>query len=412
MNLTSRNVAEAITSLIPCGASILDLRSDENATPIEHILPYGCRYIMLPRAIDSLSSQYLKIHRIDCLILDILGELSASLNHVCRLVVELGLMLILEFDFGLFNAFVANTIKPFGLASRNSEQTGSQHITRLEHLSTTDAIEKKRVLVLSCAGWPNFGDRLGFHLIHGCLPPSVSVQHIYFPQMDVDETDYDLLVLWLGTSVFNRTLTKDILRLMDRVPHVVGIFGTQYRRSIDPAMMAELLGRLSFWYARYEEDLYLYGRGTRGIHLGDWLIDAFPLTQALNDGLLSLGPDLISREVPLDRLIQRIQSCKRVSSARLHPLLCALTSAEEVSYREQREFLDGETSGKFRSLFLDVFGRDYPEGRFFTVDRHAVVAYKESTSARITKLRENLSNLLGEQRDECGTVQHLRKDHE
>src|SRR5207247_10062768 len=70
------------------------------------------------------------------LILDIPGELNASLIHVCRLVVELELILILQFDYDLFNIFVANTIKPFGLISRNSEQTGSQHIARLEHSST------------------------------------------------------------------------------------------------------------------------------------------------------------------------------------------------------------------------------------------------------------------------------------
>src|SRR5438128_11874434 len=147
MSLTSRNVAEAITSLIPCGASILDLRSDQHGTPIENVLPYGCSYMTLPGAIDSLSAQYLKTHRIDCLILDIPGELNASLIHVCRLVVELELILILQFDYDLFNIFVANTIKPFGLISRNSEQTGSQHIARLEHSSTKTraAMETKRV---------------------------------------------------------------------------------------------------------------------------------------------------------------------------------------------------------------------------------------------------------------------------
>jgi len=324
------------------------------------------------------------------------GELNTSLIHITRLVVEAGLVFILQFNYGHMKTFVEATIKPFGLTLRNSEQVGPQQIVRIEYLHKP-AIANKRVLVLSCARWPNFGDRLGFHLIHASLPASVSVRHVYFQQIDGDEVNYDLLVLWLGTSVFSRTLTKEVFRLMERAPHVVGIFGTQYRRSIDSAMMADFLGRLSFWYARYEEDLYLYGKDIKGIHLGDWLIDAFPITEALQDGLLTLGPDLISLELPLDRLIQQIQSYKRVSSSRLHPLLCALTSAKEVSYREQREFLNGEVSGKFRSLFLDVFGRDYPEGRFFTVDRSAVVAYKTKTATQIGRLRENLSNLLGRQ---------------
>jgi hypothetical protein len=363
----------------------------------------------LQGTVDSLSSDYLKNHRIDCLILDIPGELSSSLIHISRLVVELRLVFVLQFRCGPLNTFVEDAIKPFGLTLRNSEQTGDQQISRAELSSTVNAMANKRVLVLSCAGWPNFGDRLGFHLIHGCLPPSVSVRHAYFPQIELDDENYDLLVLWLGTSVFSRTLTKEILRLTDRIPHVVGIFGTQYRSSIDPAMMAQLLEKLSVWYARYEEDLYLYGKNTKAVHLGDWLIDAFPMTEALKDGLLTVGPDLISQEVPLDRLIQRIQSCKRVSSGRLHPLLCALTSAEEVSYREQREFLNGEASGKFRSLFLDVFGRDYPESRFFRVDRDAVIAYKARTATHIRKLRETLSGLLGPQECERCNNQTLKK---
>ena len=393
MDLMSQRVSEAITSLIPCGATVLDLRPDRRVTPIEHALPYGCTYLVLPGTADSLTPQVLKDNRVDYLVLNMSEGLSTTLIHVSRLLVSLRLVLILYFNCGQMNAFVEDTIKSFGLTLRKSEEVGSQQVVRIER-SNIAVVARKRVLVLSSAGWPNFGDRLGFHLIHKCLPPSVTVRHLYFPQIDLGDVNYDLLVLWLGTSVFGRTLTKEVLRLMEQVPHVVGIFGTQYRRSIDSGMMTDLLGRLSVWYARYEEDVYLYGKYTKCVHLGDWLIDAFPIAEAYKDGLLTLGPNLISQELPLDRLIQQIQACKRVSSSRLHPLLCALTSAEEVGYREQREFQNGETSGKFRSLFLDVFGRDYPEGRLFTVDRDAVVAYKTRTATKIRQLRDNLSSLL------------------
>src|ERR1051325_6753629 len=42
-----------------------------------------------------------------------------------------------------------------------------------------------RVLVLSCIGWPNFGDRLGFHLLDRVIPPSAVVEHVYLPRLPV-----------------------------------------------------------------------------------------------------------------------------------------------------------------------------------------------------------------------------------
>ena len=107
-----------------------------------------------------------------------------------------------------------------------------------------------------------------------------------------------------------------------------------------------------------------------------------------------IGPDVIRTELPLDRLIQKIQSYKRVSSARLHPLLCAFTSAESVSYCEQRESRTQEVSGKFRSLLLDVFRRDYPEGKPFEVDRSAVIKYKEKVAAGVLRLSSAINRLI------------------
>src|SRR5258708_3571615 len=122
VNLTTHNVAEAIASVIPCGAAILDLRSDRPMSPVEHLLPHGCTYMTLQGTVDSLSSEFLKNHRIDCLILDIHGELNSSLIHISRLVVELRLVFVLQFHCGPLNTFVEDTIKPFGLILRNSEQ--------------------------------------------------------------------------------------------------------------------------------------------------------------------------------------------------------------------------------------------------------------------------------------------------
>ena len=41
-----------------------------------------------------------------------------------------------------------------------------------------------------------------------------------------------------------------------------------------------LIDRLDMWFARYEDDVLMYGRGRTNVkHLGDWLIEQFPLSQ-------------------------------------------------------------------------------------------------------------------------------------
>jgi hypothetical protein len=125
----------------------------------------------------------------------------------------------------------------------------------------------------------------------------------------------------------------------------------------------------------------MYGRGRTNVqHLGDWLINQFPMSTPTDEGQLQIGEE-IWNELPLDRTIQFIQRYKNVLSSRLHPLLCALTSAETVAYTEQPA--GGETSiisGKFRSMLIDIFGRNFPEKTFFPVDRGAVTRGGGSTA--------------------------------
>jgi hypothetical protein len=254
-----------------------------------------------------------------------------------------------------------------------------------------------RVLVLSCANWSNFGDRLGYHLIQEVLPPETLITHFLFPPWTPPEGEFDLMILGLGVSVFQPMLDAELYRLMDRMPRVVGIFGTQYRPAIPPRSLDALLDRLSVWYARYEEDILLYGNNRNVAHLGDWLLHAFPFTRGERQETLRVGSEVLKRELPLDRTIQKIQSYRRVFSTRLHPLLCALASAEEVAYREQREDGSGNVSGKFRSMLLDVFGRCYPENKFFAVDREAVLNYKINVARNVEGLRQSLARMLSPQ---------------
>jgi hypothetical protein len=256
-----------------------------------------------------------------------------------------------------------------------------------------------KVLVLSALRVGNFGDRLGYHLINEVLPAHAEVHHVFIDfargySLDgIPDGDFDLLVLGVGNSLFANVFTDSLLQLLERAPRAIGIFGTQYREALDPGPVGAVLDRLQTWYARFEEDALLYGKGRRNVvHFGDWFASAFPMAKAEVNEPLVIGEE-IWQHAPLDRTIQRIQAHRYVCSTRMHPLLCALCSAEQVAYREQRSYRADPragASGKFRSLLIDVFGRTYPEEQYFFVDRSAVVAYKAKVQKSMAELRQTL----------------------
>jgi len=255
--------------------------------------------------------------------------------------------------------------------------------------------QSKNVLVLSYNNVGNFGDRLGYHLIHSVLPPNCVVTHGNFHPWNVPDMEYDLVIIGIGNSLFQPLLTDNLLRLLDKTKRAIGIFGTQYRYQIDTARMNDIISRLDIWYARYKDDIENYGNDRDNVvHLGDWLVDAFPMSESTDPRTLRIGNEIWGN-LPLDRTIQEIQSFKRVFSTRLHPLLCALTSAEEVSYSEQPDS-SGKPSGKFQSMLLDVFQITYPESHFFKVDSAAVVSYKTMVRNNIRHMESRLSQLLYE----------------
>jgi hypothetical protein len=259
----------------------------------------------------------------------------------------------------------------------------------------TDAVgpDEKTALVLSYKNVGNFGDRLGFHLLNDVLPAHVCVTHAHFDHCDVPEVDFDLVIVGIGNSIFAPLLTSNLDSLLQRASKSIGIFGTQFRSSINADAMARVVGGLDHWFARYEEDAEVYGAGRNNVsHLGDWLVNAFAMAHGDRPELLNVG-DEVWNNLPLDRVIQDVQSYSRVHSTRLHPLLCALTSAWEVSYVEQRD-AKGMVSGKFASMLRDVFDRSYPENHFFEVDRSAVSQYKIATRRRSDALRTFLSGQL------------------
>ncbi|MGF1578979.1 MAG: hypothetical protein ACFCD0_06415 [Gemmataceae bacterium] len=253
----------------------------------------------------------------------------------------------------------------------------------------------KTVLVLSYNNVGNFGDRLGYHLINGVLPPDCAVVHGNFRPWNVPDLDYDLVVVGIGNSLFEPLLTDNLFRLLDKAKSAIGIFGTQYRHAINPEKMARVIDYLDIWYARYREDIETYGRNKPNVqHLGDWLIDACPMAIPTNTEVHQIGRE-IWKDLPLDRTIQTIQKYKRVISSRLHPLLCALTSAEQVAYTEQPD-RSGMPSGKFTSMFLDVFQTTFPESVFFEVDTPAVIDYKLMVRNNIRQMEQQIDQLLSQ----------------
>jgi FkbM family methyltransferase len=254
--------------------------------------------------------------------------------------------------------------------------------------------EPKRVGILSYGNVGNFGDRLGTHVIHALLPAQAVVQPIYFNAMNRAEEEFDLLIVGMGTSLSQGLLTPELTALRKRAKRAIGIFGTQYRQSIDSNTLCAFIDSLDHWYARYQEDVLLYGQNCRRVtHLGDCLVSQFPLTLASRDERLDIGAEVWD-DGALDRTIQRIQQYRRVYSTRLHPLLCALTSAHSVAYREQRDNGDAQVSGKFGSLLLDVFGRRFAEETWWDVDQAAVLRYKQHVQRELLRLQQYVADLL------------------
>lgn len=257
----------------------------------------------------------------------------------------------------------------------------------------------KKVAVISYLNDPNFGDRLGYHVINGLLPANAVVTHGTINPWSLPDEPFDLVIVGIGNSLNAAPIARpELRRLVESTPHSLGIFGTtyrhQYRDLVDPRLFDALLSNLTTWWARYEEDINAFGRGRDNVrHLGDFLISAFPMATPSLNRTLTVPADFRNKALALDRVIQQIQSYRRVTTARIHPMLCALTSAEQVAYQEQRE-LGRDISGKFRSQLYDIFGRSYPQDAFFDVDRDAVIRYKSKVELNMRTLQAQIAHLL------------------
>ena len=104
--------------------------------------------------------------------------------------------------------------------------------------------------------------------------------------------------------------------------------------------------------------------------------------------------DELGKDFALDRAIRTIQKHKQVYSTVPTALLCALTSAELAAYAEMPAQQPDLTSGQFRSMLIDIFGRTYPEKKFFMVDRDAVIRYKARVHRNVAKVSARIGSIL------------------
>lgn len=411
--------AELAARFIPAGARVLDLGCGKMA--LRRFLPYGCIY----KGCDLVAREA------ETVVCDFnLGQFPTEAAADADLITMLG---VLEYitDVDAFFAHLRSTNRDVVLSYCATDLSGSvdrlacgwlnhfsflglaklfdrhgfqitathpvDHLQILMRLTPVDrlpAVNPGTVAVISYNDVGNFGDRLGYHMINSLLPADATVDHLTFQTLDRARDAYDLVVLGIGNSIYQPLLTDNLLNVVSRGKAKVGIFGTQYRELIPRVVLDRLIDRLDTWFARYEDDVMMYGRGRANVeHLGDWLIDQFPMATPVSDEQLKIG-DEIWKELPLDRTIQHIQKFKQVFSTRLHPLLCALTSAHTVAYTEQPAQGTPIVSGKFRSMLIDIFGRTFPEEAFFQVDRDAVIRYKMRVHGNVARVGSRLQSML------------------
>ena len=413
--------AQLAAQFIPSGARVLDLGGG-GAETLRDLLPLGCAY----QAADRLA------HGKGSLIGDLVGrELQTHATTQSDIIVMLG---VLEKIADLENLFthlrfckqdVILSYHPTNLVSgRDREALGfANHLSyfdlttlfdrygfRVECMTPIDdrqmlmrltpadrlmPVTACTVAVISESDAGNFGDRLGLHMINAMLPGEANVHHLTFNTLAQARENYDLVVLGVGNCMFKPLIGDGVLDILSRAKSAIGMFGTAYRELIPRPAIDRVIDRLDTWYAPYEDDVMMYGRGrSNAVHLGDWMIDQFPLTEATLDEPLQIGVE-IGSEIPLDRTIQLIQRHRQVYSARLHPLLCALTSAHTAAYAEEASRqMPGIVSGKFRSMLIDIFGRTFPANEFFMVDRDAVARYKARVHRNVARVGERIEQLL------------------
>ncbi len=409
--------AEFAAQFIPSGARVLELNCGRMA--LRHFLPNGCRY----QGCDLIAREP------DAITCDLnAGEFPSEVAGQADVIVMLGVLeqivdveslfthlrsakrdIVISYcaadltgncdrsALGWVNNFsffeLTMLFDRYGFRIECTAPIDSvQLLMRLTPAERLEPVKPCSVAVISDAA--DFAGRLSHQMINALLPGEADVHHLSFRALNEARVHYDLVIVGAGDSFFQPLIGDELIDLLARGKASIGLFGTQYRELIPRAGIERLIGRLDYWFARHQDDLLMYGRGRKNVgHLGDWLIEAFPLATASDPDQLRIGTELDGE--PSTTAIAAIQRHKVVFSTRPHPLLCALTSADMAAYAEQPlQEAPGIVSGTFRSMLIDIFGRSYPERDFFLVDRDAVARYKARVHRNVAALRERIDAIL------------------
>ncbi|MGE0063967.1 MAG: hypothetical protein AB7T86_18055 [Xanthobacteraceae bacterium] len=408
-----------IADFVPAGARVLDLGA--TVPELHSLLPHGCAYMacgksasregVLPCDLEGGEFPADAASGADIVVLHQMIERVADADALAAHLRAAGCTVILSCAPTDLTADLA------GDAARGANHRfGFYELTRLfdrhgfriecsapageGQMVMRLAPERKIKPVIGCrvavlAEGDDFGARVGRELIASVLPGEASIDWFGFDQMKTVQPGYDLVVLGAGGALPPSVINDALLGFASCGRAAIGIFGTQYRELIPRAGIERLIDRLDVWYARHEADAMMYGRGRENVtHLGDWLIDRFPLARGTINEPLLIGANA-GADADLAATIAFIQRHAGIFTTHPAAFLCALTAAETAAWCETPDSrLPGLPSGEFRSLLIDVFGRSFPEKDFFLVDRDAVMRYKARVRANVVAMREKIAALI------------------
>lgn len=391
--------AELAAQFIPAGARVLDLSHGRRT--LERHLPNGCSYRAPERKRradiggDDFPTQ--ATAEADVIVMLDALERIAGLESLFTHLRFAKRDVILSYGFGTQPSYCDLTLlfDRYGFRIECTAPLGEREmLMRLTPTARVAPLAPCRVALVA-DDTSDFGGRLGRQMVHALLPGEAEVHRLTFATLDQARERYDLVVLGTGNGLFQPLMNEALIDIVGRAKASIGIFGTQFRELIPRPALERLIARLDTWFARYEDDVLIYGRGRRNVvHLGDWLIDRFPLATATEDEPLEVAGEM-APDLALDHAVALIQRHRQVYSQAPEPLLCALTAAEFAAFSDAPAgSVPGVASGQFRSMLIDIFGRTFPEKKFFLVDRDAVARYKARVHRNVALVRERIEAAL------------------
>lgn len=407
--------AVLIADFVPAGARVLDLGA--TVPELHRLLPHGCAYMacgksataegVLPCDIEGGEFPAAAASGADIVVLHDMIERVADADALAAHLRETGCTVILSCaptDLAGDAARGANSRFGFYELTRLFDRHGfriecstpageGRMVMRIAPERKVLPVIAARVAVL--VEGDDFSARVGRELVASVLPGEASIDWFTFDQIRKVQPGYDLVVLGTGGALSPTVVNDSLIGFASCGRASIGVFGTQFRELIPRAGIERLIDRLDVWYARHESDAMMYGRGRENVtHLGDWLIDRFPLAHGTVNEPLLIGGN-VGADSDLATTIAFIQRHAGIFTTQPAALLCALAAAETAAWCEAPDSrLPGLASGDFRSLLIDVFGRSFPEKDFFLVDRDAVMRYKSRVRANIEDVRAKIAGLL------------------